>query len=326
MNLRKVLNKKTIIILAIMSLIVFILLDIYKRRNDLYDNLFIEFKDLVVEYGSDVDVYELVDKYNGQLYIEGQVDSNKVGEYEIRCEVFQREERYGFSVNKQYEEIVKVIDSKPPIIELDKDEVYVYVGSDYNLKDNIIRVYDEIDGDLDYEIKDDIDFNKAGEYEVIVIAKDKNGLSDDKSFKVIVRNKILSPGEGYSLIYNYLINTYGYNRAAACGILSNIKFESNFNPDVGDYYYGLCQWGGSRKDNLFNYCLNNDLNASSIEGQLAFMDYELNNYYSSVKNYLLNIEDSSIGAFNAGDYFCKVYEGAASAAGRGELASDYYNS
>ena len=36
-------------------------------------------------------------------------------------------------------------------------------------------------------------------------------------------------------IYTYLTENAGLNRAAACGILSNIKSESNFNPEaIGD--------------------------------------------------------------------------------------------
>ena len=34
---------------------------------------------------------------------------------------------------------------------------------------------------------------------------------------------------------------------------------------------------------------------------------------------------SSAGAFEAGDYFCKHFEGAANADGRGELAAAYFD-
>ena len=54
------------------------------------------------------------------------------------------------------------------------------------------------------------------------------------------------------------------------------------------------------------------------------MNYELSNGYSGVKNYLLQVADNSDGAYNAAVYFCDHYEGAATNAGRGELARDYY--
>ena len=297
------------------------------KRKNLYESLYIDFKDLSVEYGSDIDVYDLVDRYNGQLFIDGEIDTNKVGDYGITFTVSQREDRYNTLVTRKYDEIVKVIDTKAPIIELFKDEVSVYVGNEYDPKDNIVRIYDEADGDIsDFDIISDLDTTVVGEYEIKISVSDSNGLVSNKTYKVIVRNKVLSAEEGYNLIYHYLTDIYGYNRAAACGILANIRYESTFNPDIGDYYYGLCQWGGSRKDNMFSYCDSNGLDASSIEGQLSFMDYELNNYYSSVKNYLLSVDNDSLGAYSAADYFCRNYEGAASADGRGELASEYFNS
>ena len=86
----------------------------------------------------------------------------------------------------------------------------------------------------------------------------------------------------------------------------------------------MCQWGGSRKDNLFTYCTDNGFDADSIEGQLAYLNYELSGSYASVKQQLLEIPDSSDGAYQAAQIFCNGYEGAASDDGRGELAGDYY--
>ena len=62
MDFKKYMNKRNIIILAIVSLIIFISIDVYGRYKKLYDSLFVEFKDLNIEYGSDVDLYDLVDK------------------------------------------------------------------------------------------------------------------------------------------------------------------------------------------------------------------------------------------------------------------------
>ena len=65
----------------------------------------------------------------------------------------------------------------------------------------------------------------------------------------------------------------GLNTAAACGVMANIDKESTFNPSVSsrDGSYGLCQWTGSRKSNLFSYCDQNGLDSSSVEGQIAFL-------------------------------------------------------
>ena len=72
-------------------------------------------------------------------------------------------------------------------------------------------------------------------------------------------------------VYNYLVSKMGLNTAAACGLLANIKAESDFNP-VGDgdagTSFGLFQWHAGRKTSLINYCESNGLDYRSIEGQM----------------------------------------------------------
>ena len=315
------------VLLAIVSLVLFLIIDFTKRKSALYETLDIEFKISDVEYGSSIKAEDLVSSHVGELTINGSLDTYKLGHQTLNYSVSKKEECYKVDVKRDFELVVNIEDTNEPIIEIQEDTVYIYKGNNYDPKDNIIRVYDIVDGDIkDYDIKTDLNTDESGEYEVAIKARDKNDLMSQKTYKIVVRNKVVSSSEGYSIIYNYLTSKYGYNKAAACGILANIRYESNFISDIGDYYYGLCQWGGSRKDNLYSFCQNNGLDATSIEGQLAYLDYELSNSYPSVKSYLLNIENSSSGAYSAADYFCRNFEGAASAEGRGDLAVSYFES
>ena len=120
--------------------------------------------------------------------------------------------------------------------------------------------------------------------------------------------------------------SYGFT-AAACGILANLRRESNFNPTSGSSYYGIVQWGGGRKSNLISFCSQNGYSYSSLEGQLHFLAYELKQN-SSVLEYLQSVPDSAKGAYDAAYHFCYYYERpankAASSASRGELARDTY--
>ena len=315
--------RKKKVILLISGVFVAVVIGILISFIRTYDSLNIDFKDDVIEYGETFNSEYIVKEHNGELTVEDEPDTDKVGEYETRFVL--SEKLFGIKIRRIFIETIRVKDSKAPLIEFNEDEVSIYRGHEYDLRDNINRIYDVIDGDIDtYEIESDVNFEQAGEYTVTVTAEDVNGLQTQGSYVLKVKNPVLSAGEGYDAIYGQLTSVYGYNRAAACGILANIRYESNFNPTAGDYYYGLCQWGGSRKDNLFAYCADNGLDPNTIEGQLAYMNYELCGSYASARQQLLEVPDSSDGAYQAAEIFCNGFEGAASDAGRGELARDYY--
>lgn len=128
--------------------------------------------------------------------------------------------------------------------------------------------------------------------------------------------------ENIAIVYEYLTRTLGYNRAAACGIMANIQYESNFRPTaVGDSgnAYGICQWNSRReslKKHAYNYYVEHygaeagDLeeNWKDIYAQLSYLGYELNNNKKSVGTYLRNVPDTAQGAYDAAYYFCVYFE------------------
>lgn len=117
------------------------------------------------------------------------------------------------------------------------------------------------------------------------------------------------------IIYQFIINEMKLNKAAACGIIANIKYESGFRTDaLGDNgrSYGICQWFDTRWSRLTNYCVSNGYDPQTLEGQLRFMKYELEKHYPMVLNYLKNnIFENEQGAYDAAWYFCYHYEGPA---------------
>ena len=117
--------------------------------------------------------------------------------------------------------------------------------------------------------------------------------------------------ENQETIYAYLTQRMGLTRAAACGVLSNIRSESGFRPDaVGDSgnAYGICQWN-SRRQSLVNFCEENGYEDwTSLEGQLGYLEYELSHGKKSVGAYLNQIPDTAQGAYDAAWYFCVYYE------------------
>ena len=102
-------------------------------------------------------------------------------------------------------------------------------------------------------------------------------------------------------VYNYL-SQQGFNDAAICGILANIQHESNFNPNAlgdGGTSYGICQWHNSRWDRLKNYCSQNGLDSTTLDGQLSYLVWELQNNYPSVYNNVKSVPNTAQGAYDA---------------------------
>ncbi len=111
-------------------------------------------------------------------------------------------------------------------------------------------------------------------------------------------------------IYTYLTAQMGLNVAAACGIMANIERECGFNPDIigGGRFYGLCQWGGSRRQDLISYCSQKGLDYKTVEGQMNYLEYELQKDYPELLQKLRTIACTQEGAYQAGYDWCYYFE------------------
>ena len=131
-----------------------------------------------------------------------------------------------------------------------------------------------------------------------------------------------------TIIYQYLRNELQLNEAGASGVLSNLFFESSFNPNAsspGGSSYGIVQWGGGRKTNLENYAASLGVDRSDLKAQLDFMKQELNMaYYRSVYNDLLSVDNTADGAAQAADIFKRRYEVASDPKDRTQKARDFF--
>ena len=305
----------------------------------LYDSLRLNMSGITTaEYGSTFDVHTLVAEHTGDLKIDGQIDASAIGSYPIKLILSGKESKFGLTNSKIFTASVNVVDTKPAEITLAASSVDIKAGSSYDLFSNIVSVIDPIDGSLtastengkgNYTVAVDGDISKAGTYTATVTATDKNGNVSTASYTINVTRAYVSSGPvdtsgNYQTIYSYLTGTLGLSKAAACGVLANMWQESKFNPTAGSSYYGLCQWGGGRYTNLVNYCANNGLDYTTVEGQLAFLTHELTGAYNSTFVGLQNVADSAEGAAEAATIFVTRYEGASHTAGRAEKAYAYY--
>lgn len=132
-------------------------------------------------------------------------------------------------------------------------------------------------------------------------------------------------------VFDYLTDELGLSTAAACGVLANIEHESAFQPTViGDKgtSYGLCQWHNGRYTALRTYCGALGLDYRTVEGQMAYLKYELGNNYTSLLLTLQSMDNTPEGAYRAAYLWCVQFERPSNtevkAAARGELARGKY--
>ena len=134
------------------------------------------------------------------------------------------------------------------------------------------------------------------------------------------------------IIYKFLKNDLGLNDAQACGVLANIYGESRFDPqayciDVDGYpSYGLCQWHVSRYETLKSYCEMNDLDYTTVKGQLQFLKYELLGYEQYAYSMILGLPNTEDGAYQAGYNWSRYFGRGASSLYelRGNLAKTMF--
>lgn len=184
--------------------------------------------------------------------------------------------------------------------------IYEYSGSSSKLEKSGFKVLNTYRTN-DYKPTDSVSIKNLSTW-----------LGDSKWTHTLVRtaNKItltdLTTPEGKT--FKYLTRQVGLNSAAAVGFMANIKAESNFNPkskyDEGGFFsYGICQWNRGRKANLDSLCKSNGLKSDSLEGQLAFIKYELeHNYKKTVLNSLKDVTNDLNGAKKAAEIVCRKYE------------------
>lgn len=124
-----------------------------------------------------------------------------------------------------------------------------------------------------------------------------------------------STSDNKNEVFKQLTTKLDLNPAAACGVMANIERESNFDPTLvitdsnGLPSGGLCQWNGGRFNNLKNYCRNFGYDHLTIEGQIAYLSWEMaSNSYGFVYDYLKSLPNNADGAYKAAWYWCYYFE------------------
>jgi len=109
-----------------------------------------------------------------------------------------------------------------------------------------------------------------------------------------------------------------------------VEKECSFRVTAASYDggYGIVQWTASRNTRLKNWCKSKGYDYKTLEGQLWYLKYELENHYTKIYKYMQSVANTPAGAYEAGYYFCYNFEipanRAANSVARGNLAKDKY--
>ena len=130
-------------------------------------------------------------------------------------------------------------------------------------------------------------------YDGIYVRGKKVATGGPLSGNSLLRYRLASIGGGDmtpAAIWDILTTKYHYSNQAAAAIMGSMQQESSFDPNAsqngggieasiaqgeGTNGFGLCQWTGSRTQALVNFCSSNNLDPTTAEGQIAFMNYEM---------------------------------------------------
>ncbi len=122
------------------------------------------------------------------------------------------------------------------------------------------------------------------------------------------------PAANEKEIYTYLTGEMGLNTAAACGIMANIYYETNFIADKSvSGYYGLFMYWSGLANELKTWCVDNGYDSSTVQGQMKFFDYKMEASYQTLLSSLSSIANTADGAYSAADLFWRQFERPANA-------------
>ena len=159
-------------------------------------------KDLVIEYGSgSYNLNKFIKKSNGEVTsIEDNIDTSIVGKQQVNVTLKK------FNISKVVSFDVDVVDKVAPVITLASEEITITEGDSYIVLDNISSVVDDVDGELSfldrnevndesncyYTIDSNFDNSNSGTYEVNITAVDKAHNTSSNKYIINVKEPVIT--------------------------------------------------------------------------------------------------------------------------------------
>lgn len=182
--------------------------------------------------------------YSKKITLTGEVDSSKVGTYEIK---YSFKTKY---LKKSVEEkrTIKVVDTIPPEITLKgKKEYTIYFtdSKEANYKENGYIATDNYDGDITSQVGviDEVDYKTKGKYKIIYKVKDSSGNETSTERIINVKKKVVSAvtsgtGRGIPiLMYHFFYSEEALEQAKDNNYLEIKLFEEQIKYLKDNNYY-----------------------------------------------------------------------------------------
>jgi len=241
------------------------------------------------------------------LVLNGEVDSNKIGTYEIKYSIFTD----GGELVKELFRFVNVIDSQKPIYN-EKNQSTFYAGFKYSIDDFLESYSDNYDAknSLIIEPSDDFIFNEEGMQEVKIKISDTSGnettynktvnvvLEFERLIDYVYKNQIYKVSKGETGIgSSYVRVTIDSNTSFSYFDSGSIHFLKNFTSNLGTR--ASIQISGTY-GNLDEARLNYHVSGTGSEYSVGFItfnaaeDYDtlsFSSFRSSINNLNLNEKD-----------------------------------
>lgn len=170
--------------------------------NKTYKSIEVKTKKVaMVEYGSKkYNINDLIDTDDSSsVRVVKDVDSKKIGNQKLVVCVNKD------GVNKDVSINVEVKDTTAPEIKIKDETVSLNAGDNFDVFNNLDSVYDKVDGVIDYQQKEivnydvdtnyytidgNVDTNVSGVYPVVISAVDKYGNKSSVTYNVVVEDKV----------------------------------------------------------------------------------------------------------------------------------------
>lgn len=163
-------------------LILIILLSIYKNYRIKHAKKIVKLKTTELEVYSDVKLSDIIEKINGKLIDNPNINTKKLGKEKITFKYINND-----NIKVEYTINLNIKDTTPPIISLINNYI-VTRGEKENIEKELF-CGDNYDPNPKCYLKGDYDLNKVGTYSVEFIGKDSSNNISTHKMNIIVKEK-----------------------------------------------------------------------------------------------------------------------------------------